>query len=297
MGSGRWQGPGLGGEGMRKRVAQEPVATPRQAQCVAFANHKGGTGKTTSCLSVAGYLARAGDKVLVVDADPQANATAGLGVDKSTVRYSLFDALLAQCDGQQGVPITRAIVGTDVENLHVVPAEFDLAVAECAMLRSRDKTGILATALAPVRALYDFILIDLPPTSGLLTLNGLCAADHVLIPVDPSIFALETLADLEKSFRDIARLTGHTVNRIGAVLTRYVRPDGRKSTPSQEIEAALRKMFDTVFVVPAAEEIYQTQKAGIPISHYAPRSGVGRAYEKIAKAVRAQAVPAGGKKG
>ena len=274
---------------MRKRPTAKGGNGARRAPCVAFANHKGGTGKTTSCLSIAGYLAKSGSKVLAVDFDPQGNATSGLGIDKKTLSYSMYDAVLAQCDGQQGVPITQVIVATDVPNLHVAPAEFDLAVAECYMLNSRNRVNILSRVLEPVRPFYDYILIDLPPTSGLLTINGLCASDHVVIPLDPSIYSLETLDDLKKSFGDIKQLTGHQIHPIAAVLIRHVKANGRQRNASQEVEASLRDMFHTVFVVPAAEEIYQTQKKGVPISHYAPQSGVGKAYAKIAKSIRINA--------
>src|SRR6202158_1680071 len=112
---------------MKKRQTKETSKLPGKAQCIAFANHKGGTGKTTSCLSIAGYLAKSGSKVLVVDFDPQANATSGLGIDKTTSRYSMYDAVLDQFDGHKGVPITHVILATDVENLHIAPSEFDLA--------------------------------------------------------------------------------------------------------------------------------------------------------------------------
>lgn len=277
---------------MRKRQPSEDGDRSRRAQCVAFANHKGGSGKTTSCLSIAGYLVKGGSKVLVVDFDPQGNATSGLGIDKKTLPYSMYDAVLAQCDGQQGVPITQVIVETEVQGLHVAPSEFDLAVAECYMLNSRNRTSVLTRILEPVRPFYDYILIDLPPTSGLLTINGLCASDHVVVPLDPSIFALETLDDLKKSFGDIRKLTGHLIHPIAAVLIRHVKAVGRQRSASQEVEASLREMFHPVFVVPAAEEIYHTQKKGIPISHYAPQSGAGKAYEKIAKSIRVNACAA-----
>jgi chromosome partitioning protein len=291
---GRDQGLGDGreldrGATVRRHQQKNAGKKSRRAHCIAFANHKGGTGKTTSCLSIAGYLAKSGSQVLVVDFDPQANATSGLGIDRATVRHSMYDAVLDQCDGQTGVPITQIILETDVKNLHVAPSEFDLAVAECYMLNSRNRTGILDCALEKIRPFYDFILIDLPPTSGLLTINGLCAADYAVVPVDPSIFSLETLEDLKKSFTDIRRITGHSIRPIAAVLIRHVKSNGRKPNASTEVEASLREMFHPVFVVPAAEEIYQTQKEGVPISHYAPRSGVGRAYEKIAQSIRRNA--------
>ena len=127
---------------MKKQPPAKGNNGVRRAQCVAFANHKGGTGKTTSCLSIAGYLAKRGSKVLVVDFDPQANATSGLGIDKKTLPFSMYDAVLAHCDGQQGVPITQVIVETDITDLHVAPAEFDLAVAECYMLNSRNRAHL-----------------------------------------------------------------------------------------------------------------------------------------------------------
>lgn len=271
---------------MRRQPQKKADKAAGRASCIAFANHKGGTGKTTSCVSIAGYLAKSGSKVLVVDFDPQANATSGLGIDRSTERHSMYDAVLDQCDGHSGVPITRVILETDVENLHLAPSEFDLAVAELYMFNSRDRTSILDRVLERVRAFYDYILIDLPPTSGLLTINGLCAADHAVVPVDPSIFSLETLDDLRKSFADIKQLTGHSIRPIAAVLIRHVASNSRKPNASAEVEASLREMFHPVFVVPAADQIYETQKQGLPISHYAPRSGVGKAYEKIAKSIR-----------
>jgi len=262
----------------------------KAAECIVFANHKGGTGKTTSCLSIAGYLAKSGSKVLVVDFDPQANATSGLGIDTSTLKYSMYDALLGQCDGYEGVPITQVILETDVENLHVAPSELDLTVAEVLLQHARNRASILNRVLEKVRPLYDYILIDLPPGLGLLTINGLCASDQVVVPLDPSIFSLEALDSLKASFRDIKRMAGHPINRITAVLIRYAKHDVfsrilRKRNPSQEVEAKLREIFDTVFVVPESIEIYETQRQRVPISHYAPGSGTGRAYSEITKSI------------
>ena len=271
---------------MRKKPPKEVSTAPSRAPCVAFANHKGGTGKTTSCLSIAGYLAKGGSKVLVVDFDPQGNATAGLGIDRKSLTYSMYDAILAYCDGHEGVPLTHVILETDVPGLHVAPAEFDLAVAECYMLESRDRTNLLYSALEMARPLYDYILVDLPPTSGLLTINGLCAGDCVVVPLDPSVYALESLGDLQQSFRDIEECTGRRSTPSRRCSRAYVEADGPGRIPSQEIEASLKAVFHPVFVVPVADEIFQTQKEGVPISHYAPRSGVGKAYEKITKTIR-----------
>jgi len=277
---------------LKKQEKGQAKKVPRAAECIAFANHKGGTGKTTSCLSIAGYLAKSDNRVLVVDFDPQANATSGLGIDTMTPKYSMYDAVLDQCDGYEGMPITQVILETDVENLHVAPSELDLAVAEVLLQHIRNRAGILNRVLEKVRPLYDYILIDLPPGSGLLTINGLCTSDQAVVPLDPSIFSLEALDNLKASFRDIKQMTGHPINRITAVLIRYAKPDVfsrilRRSNPSQEVEARLREIFETVFVVPDSIEIYETQRQGVPISHYAPGSKVGRAYAEITKSISA----------
>ncbi len=267
------------------------------AECIAFVNHKGGTGKTTSCISVAGFLAKDGHKTLVVDFDPQANATSGLGIDTATLRYSMYDVILDQCEGYKGVPITRAILETNITNLHLAPSEFDLSVAEVLLQRVRERTGVLTLILEEIRDLYDYILVDLPTNSGLLTLNGLCASDQVVVPVDPSIYALEALENLKHTFRDIKRIA-HPINKITVVLNRYhVEHDVfakmfQRRHPSHEVESRLRELFPSVFTVPEAIEIYDAQKKGTPISHFAPRSRAGKAYEKIAKSI----VEKGGKR-
>lgn len=262
----------------------------KAAECIAFTNPKGGTGKTTSCLSIAGYLARSGSKVLVVDFDPQANTTSGLGIDKTTLQRSIYDAVLNHCDGYKGVPITQVILETDVENLHIAPSELDLGVAEILMQRTRNRANILNRTLEEAGPLYEYILIDLPPSSGLLMINGLCAANQVIVPLDASVYSLEALDNLKISFDDIKRMNGHSINQITAILIRYVKPDlfsriARKRNPSQEVEVRLREMFGTVFIVPDSVEIYETQRQRVPISHYAPGSKVGRAYAEIAKSI------------
>ena len=261
------------------------------AECIAFVNHKGGTGKTTSCISIAGFLAKNGYKTLVVDFDPQANATSGLGIDAATLHYSVYDAVLNKCEGYKGVPITRVILETGITNLHLAPSEFDLSATDCFWYRVKNKTGILTLILEEVRDLYDFILIDLPTSPGILTINGLCASDQVIIPVEPGIYSLEALENLKQSFRDIKQREGHQIGAITIILNKYKIEDDvfakifQKRTPSREVESRLREMFPAVFVVPEAVEIYDAQKKGVPISHYAPRSRVGKAYASIAKSI------------
>ena len=257
---------------------------------ISFINNKGGTGKTTSCLSIAGYLAKWGSRVLVVDLDPQANATSGLGIDGMTLNYTLYDAILDQCNGYIGVPITHVILETCIGNLHLVPAELDLAVGQVLMQHSESRAGMLRQILKSIEEYYDYILIDTPPSSGLLMINSLYASDHVVVPLDPCVFSLEALDHLDLFFRDVGRVYGHSIDNSWAILIRYVRPKPfsrilRKHHPSKEIEARLRKLFSTVFVVPESLEIYPSQREGLPISHYAPTSKAGRAYESIAEGI------------
>jgi chromosome partitioning protein len=263
----------------------------KKAECIAFANYKGGTGKTTSCLAIAGYLAKNGYKTLVVDLDPQANATSGLGIDLMMLKLTMYDVLLGFCDGYDVAPITAIVLETGFENLHLAPSEFDLGVAEVMLHQTENRFLILEAALNETRKCYDFILLDLPSNSGLLTLNGLCAADRLFVPLDPSIYSLEALDNLKATFRDIRRMGGLSIERISAILNRYVRSGlFRRRSPSQELEARLRDMFDEVYVIPEGSEVYGSQRSGTPMSHYAPKSSMGRAYKEIAKNIILQTI-------
>lgn len=260
------------------------------AECIAFANHKGGTGKTTSCLSIAGCLVKSGSQVLVIDFDPQASATSGLGIDLASLRHSIYDAVLGCCNGYSGLPIKRIILETDVKNLHVAPSELDLAVAEVMIQRSKRKTSVLKRILADVKPLYDYILIDLPPNSGILTINGLYASDQVVIPLEPSIYSLEALDNMKIVLGDVQRMTGHSIDQITVILDRYRKQDifskvFYKRSPSQEVLARLSQLFDTIFTIPDSTQIYLAQQRGVPVSHYAPNSKVGKAYARIAEYV------------
>lgn len=260
-------------------------------ECIAFANYKGGTGKTTSCLSLAGFLAKGGSKVLLIDFDPQASATSGIGIDKLTVKRSVYDAILSLCNGYEVVPLRNIILETDVENLHLVPSEWDLSAAEVSMQNTRDKITLLRTLIRSIQSMYDYILIDTPPSSGLLLLNCFVAADHMIIPFDPGIFSVEAIDNLKAAFLDVKRNTGHHFNKITILLTRYVGQDPIErilhgDNPSRQVRKLLLRMFKSVFVVPESPEIYRSQQKGIPISHYAPKSKAGKAYKIIADAIK-----------
>ncbi|MBU1053629.1 MAG: AAA family ATPase [Proteobacteria bacterium] len=260
-------------------------------ECIAFANYKGGTGKTTSCLSIAGFLAKGGSKVLLIDFDPQASATSGIGIDKLTLKHTIYDSILGLCDGHEDVPLKNIILETDVKNLHLAPSEWDLSAAEVSIQSTKEKITLLRTLIRDVQSLYDYILIDTPPSSGLLLMNCFVAADHMIIPFDPGIFSVEAIDNLKTVFLDVKRNTGHHFNKITIILTRYVGQDPLErilhgDNPSRQIKKMLVRMFKSVFVVPESPEIFKSQQKGTPISHYAPKSKAGKAYKKIADSIK-----------
>lgn len=259
-----------------------------RAECIIFANQKGGTGKTSSCLAIAGHLVQRGYKVLAVDIDPQANLTMGLGFSRTMVEKTMYDVILNSCSGYEGVSIKDVVIETNLENLHLAPSESDLSVTEILVQDAEDRTGVLRQAFEEVASLYDYILIDPPPHLGLLLLNGLRASDQVIVPVDASIFSLSSLENFQKYCIEMKEMTGHAIEKITVIMTRYAKPGFisklmRKTSPSQEMKETLCKMFENVFFLPESVEIYNAHKAGLPISHYAPGSEISNAYRQISE--------------
>jgi len=258
-----------------------------KAICIGFANQKGGTGKTTSCVNIAGYLAMSGHKVLVVDFDPMASATSALGIDYTTLEYSIYDVVLSQFKGYKRISVKDVILQTDVENLHIVPSELDLSVSQVLI---KGRTHLLDRILTDVKPFYDFILIDLPPNFGFLMVNGICASDLIFVPLEPSIFSLEAVENLKSFLYEVKSLAGHSIIQLAAILIRYEKPNivsklFGKVYPSLEVESKLRQIFSQVFLIPSSAEVYVSQKKGLPISHVDPKGKLGRAYKKIADSI------------
>jgi chromosome partitioning protein len=277
---------------------------------VAFAHHKGGTGKTTSCLNIAGYLQKDGKKVLVVDCDPQANATTGLGIKPETLELSMYDVFMSVFEGFPDITIDDVIVPT-ASGIDLAPATLDLVGVEPYLYGIEDRAGVLKEALERVKGNYDFILIDTPPSMGQFVINGLVAADHTVVTLDPGTFALRGMEALSTVFDDIRELLGADVVADVAILTRWKGPENQAAEagglvlflkrlfsagPSAEeekererlkaFESEVRKAFRQVFVVPYSPAIYETQQQGLPISHYAPESDAGRRYRAITTAIQ-----------
>jgi chromosome partitioning protein len=237
----------------------------------AFANQKGGVGKTTTTVNLAACLAEAGERSLVIDLDPQANATSGLGMKANgTSSYDLLD----------GAPIAELAKPTAFPNLFLIPSKPDLAGAAIELARRSDGEGYLAESLADARE-FSFVLLDCPPSLGPLTVNALAAADRVIVPVQAEYYALEGLAQLLQSINLIkARLNARLA--LGGLL--ITMSDGRTNLAA-DVEREVRRHFgDLVFdtVVPRSVRVAEAPSHGLPITHYDRRSRGAEAYWKVA---------------
>jgi chromosome partitioning protein len=241
------------------------------ARIYAFANQKGGVGKTTTAINLAACLAEAGERAVVVDLDPQANATSGLGMRANgTSTYDLLD----------GAPLAELAKPTRFANLFLVPSRPELAGAAVELSRRDDGERFLAESLASVEG-FDFVLLDCPPSLGPLTVNALAAADRVIVPVQTEYYALEGLAQLVQSINLIKTRLNPRLSIAGVLLTMA---DARTRL-SAEVEAEVRKHFgDLVFdsVVPRSVRVAEAPSHGLPVTHYDRRSRGAEAYWKVA---------------
>jgi len=259
------------------------MSNDKKSKCIAFVHHKGGTGKTTSCINISGYLIKTGKKVLLVDLDPQGNATSGLGVDKNTLESSMYDVMMGTTE------MKDIILETDA-GIHLAPATLDLVGAEAYMYGRQDRGTIFQKALGKWKGYYDYIMIDTPPGPGLFGVNGIVASDYVITVLDPGVFALEGLEDFHLVLDDIRESFNVEINAEMAILTKCTRASffskirGRQN-PVKEIEEEAKKVFEKVFSIPYSMEIYESHLKGLPISHYAPKCKAGLSYEKIANEI------------
>lgn len=241
---------------------------------VSFSNQKGGVGKTTTCVNMAAYIAAEGKKVLLVDMDPQGNATTGLGFSKSSLEQSVYSVLI---DDEKA---SDNILATEVENLEILPSSIELAGAEVELVYKKNRERVLKNALAEVRDRYDYIMIDCPPSLGLLTINALACADTVIIPIQSEYYALEGLSQLMNSISLVKQHLNAALEVDGVVLTMY---DSR-SLISKQIAEEIKKFFTKrlfEIVVPRNVRLVEASSYGKPIMMHDPKCTGARAYKAL----------------
>ncbi len=247
----------------------------------ALANQKGGVGKTTTAVSLAASLAEAGASAIVVDADPQANATVALGLPKDE-EPSLYDVLAGTTSA------VDALRETDIPGLRVLPAHADLAAANVELPRLADSDHLLRDALAPLRDEAPFIFLDCPPSIGPLTLNALGAADRVIVPVQAEYFALEGLGSLLETLALVQKQLNPSLAIEGLVITMW----DPRTRLSHDVEAEVRKHFPSLVfetVIPRNVRLSEAPSYGLPITQYDPRSSGAESYVKLAEELAARA--------
>lgn len=248
------------------------------AKIIAIANQKGGVGKTTTSVNLSACLAELNKKVLLVDVDPQGNATSGYGLDKSQIEQSIYDVLVA------GADIELVIQETDFANLSILPATIELAGAEVELVAAISRENKLKRAIDKVKKNYDYVIIDCPPSLGLLTLNSLTAADSVLMPIQSEFYALEGVSQLMNTISLVQQNLNPDLVLEGVLLTMF---DSRTKLSMQVAEEVHKHFAEKVYetVIPRNVRLSEAPSYGQPIIAYDPRSKGAEVYRDLAKEV------------
>lgn len=253
----------------------------KKSKIYTIANQKGGVAKTTTAINLAAFLAQAGHTCLLVDLDPQGNATSGLGLDKTLIKESMYQVMV------QELALKEVIFMSALENLDIAASSLDLAAAEIEMINLISRETRLKTALDSVKNFYDYVFIDCPPSLGILTINALVAADKVVIPVQSEYYALEGLGQLFKTIKLIQSSLNPSLHIAGALLTMF---DARTNLAHEVKDELVNFLGSKVYqtVIPRNVRLSEAPSFGQSIVHYAPSSRGATAYQQFAQEFMAQ---------
>ena len=245
---------------------------------IAVANQKSGVGKTTTAINLSAALAEKGKKVLLIDIDPQGNATSGVGVEKNEVENTIYDLILGE------TTIQSCIEYTEFENLHLIPSNVDLAAAEIELIGIPDKEFIIRKEVEKIKNVYDFILIDCPPSLNLLTINAMTTADTVLVPIQCEYYALEGLSQLIHTINLVKERLNPYLDIEGIVFTMF---DARTNLSLQVVENVRANVKQKVYstIIPRNVRLAEAPSHGYPITIYDPKSAGAESYRALAEEV------------